>query len=103
VAYLASRGNPLLAILVANVLVLFLLNIFLVYRAGGVSGSLTYAKGTLLLLPVFILFVIVTILLLPKQGMPKALLLGMPLYLVPVIISHVKKNEELPFSDKRGF
>lgn len=92
VAYLASRGNALLATLVANIPALFLLNIFIIYRTNGVSGSLTYANGTLLLLPVFILFVIVTIWLLPTLGMPKALLLGMLLYLVPVIISRVRKR-----------
>ena len=40
VDYLAGRGNPILTTLVANVPVLFILNIFLTYRAGGLNGSL---------------------------------------------------------------
>ncbi len=93
VAYLSSRGNPLLATLVANIPVLFLINIFLVYRNGGVSGSLEYAKGVLLLLPVFILFVTITMLLLPHLGMPMALLPSTLLYLVPLVIYYVRKRK----------
>jgi len=95
VAHLSSRGNPLLATLVANIPVLFLINIFLVYRAGGLSGSLVYAKGVLLLLPVFILFVITTILLLPRLGIPMALLPSMLVYLVPPVMYYVKKRRKL--------
>jgi len=94
VAYLASRGNPFLATLVANIPVLFLLNIFLFYRTGGVSGSIGYTKAVLLLLPVFVSFVVLTTWLLPKLGMPRALLPGMLLYLVPVIISQVRKRRK---------
>ena len=92
VAYLAGRGNPLLTVLVGNIPIMFLLNIFLVYQAGGVSSSLAYAKGVLSLLPIFILFVILTLWLLPQLGMPKALLPGMAVYLVPAVISLVRKH-----------
>lgn len=95
VAYLSSRGNPLLATLVANIPVLFLIDIFLVYRAGGLSGSLIFAKGVLFLLPVFMLFVITTILLLPRLGMPMALLPSMLVYLVPPVMYYVKKRRKL--------
>jgi hypothetical protein len=74
VAFLSGRGNPILTTLVANLPVLFILNIFLTYRAGGVDGSMIYAKGALLLLPVFVLFVGITMMLLPRLGLPLALL-----------------------------
>ena len=92
VAYFAGRGNPFLAALVGSIPIMFLLNIYLVYQAGGVSSSLAYSKGVLLLLPVFILFVIVTIWLLPQLGMPKALLPGMMVYPVLALISQAKKR-----------
>jgi len=92
VAYFAGRGNPVLAALVGSIPVMFLLNIYLVYRAGGVSSSLAYSKGVLLLVPAFILFVIVTMWLLPGLGMPKALLPGMTVYPVLALISRAKKH-----------
>jgi uncharacterized membrane protein (GlpM family) len=95
VAYLSGRGNPLLATLVANIPVLFLINIFLVYRTSGMSGSMIYAEGVLLLLPVFILFVIITILLLPRLGMPMALLPSMLVYLVTPVMYYVRKRRKL--------
>jgi hypothetical protein len=95
VAYLSGRGNPLLAAIVANIPMLFLINIFLVYRIAGVSGSLVYAEGVLLLLPVFILFVIITILLLPYLGMPMALLPSMLVYLVTPVMYYMRKQRKV--------
>ncbi len=92
VTYLAGRGNPVLAALVGSIPVMFLLNIYSVYQAGGVSSSVAYSKSVLLLLPVFILFVVLTIWLLPQVEMPKALLPGMAVYLALAVISQVKKG-----------
>ena len=95
VAYFAARGNPFLAALVGSIPVMFLLNIYLVYQAGGLSSSLAYSRGVLSLLPVFILFVVTTIWFLPQLGMPKALLPGMTMYLALAVISQVKKDRML--------
>ena len=95
VAYLASRGNPFLAALVGSIPLIFLLNIYSVYQGGGLSSSLAYSKGVLSLLPVFVVFVVVTMWLLPQVGMPKALLPGMAMYLALAIISQVKKDRML--------
>ena len=91
VAYFASRGNPLLAALVSSIPVMFLLNISIVYRTGGIYSSLAYSKNVLLILPVFVIFVIITMRLLPQVGMPKALVLGMMVYPALTLISQVKK------------
>jgi len=92
VAYFASRGNPLLAALVSSIPVKFLLNISIVYRTGGIYSSLAYSKNVLLILPVFVIFVIITMRLLPQVGMPKALVLGMMVYPALTLISQVKKR-----------
>ncbi len=42
VAYLGGRGNVCLAAFVASLPTLFLLDVFLMYRVGGVDSSLTY-------------------------------------------------------------
>ncbi|MBA7482287.1 hypothetical protein ES707_17773 [subsurface metagenome] len=89
VAYLGSRGNTFLAAFVANLPVLFLLNVFLMYRVSGVDGSLTYAKCVILLLPIFACYAALTVWLLPHLGMTKALLPGLPLYLMPIVVRKI--------------
>lgn len=89
VAYIGSRGNGFLAALVASVPVLFLLNVLLIYRIGGVVSSVTYVKGSLLFLPAFACYAALTVWLLPHLGMPRALLLGLPIYLLPLMIRKV--------------
>lgn len=86
VAYIGGRGNGILAAFVASLPVLFLLNVLLMYRNGGVAASITYTKGSLLFLPAFASYAFLTIWLLPHLGMPKALLLGLPIYAVPIIV-----------------
>jgi len=93
VAYLGSRGDSALAALVASLPVLFLLNVFVMYRVGGINGSLTYAKGVVLMLPVFAFYAALTIWLLPRLGMPKALILGLPVYLIPVAAIRMRRHK----------
>jgi len=85
VAYLGSRGDSVVAAFVASLPALFLLNVFVMYRVGGIDGSLVYAKGVLLFLPVFVFYAALTIWLLPRLGVPQAMLPGLPLYLVPLV------------------
>lgn len=85
VAYLGSRGDGVVAAFVASLPALFLLNVFIMYRLGGVDGSLVYAKGVLLFLPVFVFYAALTIWLLPRLGVPQAMLPGLPLYLAPLV------------------
>ena len=86
VAYIGSRGNGMLAAFVASLPMLFLLNVLLMYRNGGVDASITYTKGALLFLPAFACYAALTIWLLPHLGMPKALVPGLPIYAVPIIM-----------------
>ena len=86
VAYIGSRGNDILAAFVASLPMLFLLNVLLIYRSGGVGAGITYAKGSLLFLPAFACYALLTIWLLPHLGMPKALVPGLPIYTVPIIM-----------------
>jgi len=103
VAYIASRGNLFLATLIGNIPVLFLLNVLLVYRENGVSGSIVYTKGVLLMLPIFILFIAITILLIPRLGMPKAIMMALPIYLIlPAVLYHVKKKRKLKSIDSHN-
>ena len=89
VAYVGSRGNGILAACVASLPILFLLNVLLMYRNEGVATSLEYVKGSLLFLPAFACYATLTIWLLPRLGMPEALLPSLPIYLLPVMIRKV--------------
>jgi|GEM_PF-1358280 len=92
VAFLAQRGNATLTIMVANIPVMFLLNMLLTYKAGGVDGSLMYAKGALMYLPFYIIFVVITMFLIPRLGMPLALIPGSLVFIVPVLIRRMRAH-----------
>ena len=102
VAYIGSRGNGMLAAFVASLPVLFLLNVLLMYRNGGVGTSIAYTKGSLLFLPAFACYAALTIWLLPHLGMPKALVPGLPIYALPLLVKkkitqpRILKKETLP-------
>ena len=101
VAYVGSRGNGILAACVASLPILFLLNVLLMYRNGGVTTSLDYVRGSLLFVPAFVCYATLTIWLLPRFGLPWALLPGIPIYLLPMMIRkvvHLKvpKTKALP-------
>ena len=85
-AYVGSKSGGMLAAFVASLPMLFLLNVLLMYRNGGLAASITYTKGALLFLPAFACYAAVTIWLLPHLGMPKALVPGLPIYTVPIIM-----------------
>jgi len=93
VAYIGSRSNGFLAALVASLPILFLLNVLLMYRNGGVTTSLEYVKGSLLFVPAFVCYATLTIWLLPRLGMPEALLPGLPIYLLPMMIRKVVRSK----------
>ena len=77
----------MLAALVASLPVLFLTNVLLLYHNGGVTASITYARGALLFLPTFASYAALTFWLLTHVGMPEVLFFGIPVYLMPLVIS----------------
>ncbi|MDD5604328.1 MAG: hypothetical protein RBR99_04410 [Dehalococcoidales bacterium] len=86
VSFVAQKGNATLTILVANIPVMFLLNVLSTYRVGGVDGSLNFAKGALMYLPFYIIFVLITMWLIPRLGLPGALFPGLPIFVIPALI-----------------
>jgi uncharacterized membrane protein (GlpM family) len=102
VSYIGSRGSGILAAFVASLPIITLLNIFIMYRGGGVDASLTYAKGVLLFLPAFAFCVALTIWLLPRLGMPSALAAGLPIYLLPLVIMRSLGRRMTPLPKQRN-
>jgi len=99
VAYFVNQGNQLLAILVGNIPVLFLLNVILAYRAGGSMSGIAYAKGALISLPFFIVFVVIVLLILPRINTPAAILLAMLVYIIPPLVFYRRRQRAFQRSE----
>ena len=94
VAYLVNQGNQLLAVLVGNIPVLFLLNVILAYRAGGSMSSIAYARGALISLPFFIIFVVIVLFILPRINTPAAILPAMLVYVIPPLVFYGRRRRD---------
>lgn len=79
-AYVGSRGDGMAAAFVASIPVIFITNLVLLYHTGGVSAGVTYARGALMYVPLFVGCVVLTMVLLPRIGMPWSLLGGISVY-----------------------
>ena len=86
IAYVGNHHGGTLAALVTSVPVVFLLSLALMYRSSGVGGSLEYVRATLMFLPVFIAYAVLTAWLLPRMNSLAAMIPGLVLYLVPAYI-----------------
>lgn len=86
VAYVGKHGDGMSAAFVASLPVLFIINVFLLYQNGGVSAGISYARGALMCLPMFVGCVVLTMLLLPRIGMPLSVLAGVSVYALPAVI-----------------
>ncbi len=85
VAYVGKHGDGMSAAFVAGLPVLFLINVVLLCQSGGIAAGLSYARGALVYLPMFVGCVLLTMMLLPRIGMPWAALAGASVYLVLMV------------------
>jgi surface polysaccharide O-acyltransferase-like enzyme len=86
VAYVGKHGDGMTAAFVASLPVLFIINMLLLYQNGGVSAGLSYARGALMYLPMFVGCVLLTMVLLPRLDMPLAVLAGVSVYALPAFV-----------------
>ncbi len=86
VAYVGKNGDSMTAGFVASLPILFIFNLFLLYHHGGMSAGLSFTRGALVYAPVFIIFVLLTLFLLPRLGMFWAVLGGISMYSVPAVV-----------------
>ncbi len=86
VAYVGKHGDGMTAAFVASLPVLFVINVLVLYHNGGLSAGLSYARGALMYLPMFIGCVLLTMVLLPRIGMPFAMLAGVSIYALPAVV-----------------
>ncbi len=86
VAYVGKHGDGMTAAFVAGLPVLFLINVSLMCQSGGVAAGLNYARGSLTYLPMFVGCVLLTMVLLPRIGMPWAMLAGVSVYSLVLVV-----------------
>jgi hypothetical protein len=86
VAYVGKHGDGMSAAFIASLPVLFVINVFLLYQHGGVSAGMSYARGALMYLPMFVGCVVLTMVLLPRIGLTLAMLSGISIYALPAVV-----------------
>jgi len=78
--YFGSRGNSLLAVFIAFFPGVSLITMTTIYLAAGTGPTISYARGMLLLLPAWILYVLGVMFLLPRLGLVASLLISVAVY-----------------------
>ena len=100
VAYVGKHGDGMTAAFIASLPVLFIINVLLLYQHGGVSAGMAYARGALMYLPMFVGCVLLTMVLLPRIGLPLAMLAGVSVYALPaavrpLVVRHRTRRQSL--------
>lgn len=82
VTYLGGQGKGLLAAFIAAFPAMTLLTFILIHSQSGVSATISYAKGLLIITPAWLLYVACVLILLPRWGMARALGSGILIYIL---------------------
>ena len=81
VTYFGSQAKGLLAAFIAFIPAVSVITICTIYFAGGTEAAVSYAKGMLILLAPWILYVLGVIFLLPRIGLAGSLIASIAAYL----------------------
>lgn len=82
VTWLGSQGRGLLAAFIALFPALTVVTLSAVYVRGGVEPTVGYAKGLILMIPAWLVYVATVIFLVPRLGLAPALAIGIVLYAI---------------------
>ncbi len=85
-AYFGSQGKGLVAAFASLFPGLTLITLIAIYFHGGVSNVISYAKGTLILFPAWLLYMVGVIYLTPHLGLPFTLIASVGAYLIVAFI-----------------
>jgi len=84
VTYFGSRGQGLIAALISMLPTVSLVTLISVYSAAGAEPAVSYFRGMIVVLPVWLLYVASQIFLLPRLGLAPSLAIGVAVYLAGV-------------------
>jgi len=82
ITYFGSQGKSQVAAFVAFLPSTSLITLGTIYLSSGTQQAVNYAKGMLVLLPPWVLYVIAVIYLLPRIGLPLTIVISLAVYLV---------------------
>jgi hypothetical protein len=78
--YFGSHAKSLLAAFIAFLPAISVVIICSIYFASGTQAAVSYARGMLILLPPWVLYVLAVIFLLPRIGLAGSLIVGVAAY-----------------------
>ncbi len=81
VTYYASHSRTLFAAFVANLPVMTVITFLMIYREAGEAAVVPYAKGLLIMLVPWLLFIFTVLIMTPRIGIFPSLLTGFTFYL----------------------
>ncbi len=79
--YFGSQAKSLLAAFISFLPTISVVTICSIYFASGIQATVSYARGMLMLLPPWVLYIIAVIFLLPRVGLAGSLIVGVAIYL----------------------
>jgi len=80
VTYYASHSRTLFAAFIANLPAMTLITFLMIYREAGEAAVVPYAKGLLIMLVPWLLYIFAVLILTPRIGMVPSLLTGLTFY-----------------------
>lgn len=81
VTYYASHSRTLVAAFIANLPVMTLITFLMIYREAGEAAVVPYAKGLLIMLVPWLLYIFTVVFMTPLMGVVVSLLAGLTFYL----------------------
>ena len=81
VTYYASHARTLLAAFLANLPLMTLITFLMIYREAGEAAVVPYAKGLLIMLVPWLLYIFTVVFMTPRIGVAPSLLAGLSFYL----------------------
>ena len=85
--YFGSRGQGLFAAFIGAFPSVTVITILSIYFSSGANATISYAKGMLILLPSWFLYVLTFILLMPRIGLAGSVIAGMAVYLILALVT----------------
>jgi hypothetical protein len=85
--YFGNRGQGLLAAFVGLFPGITIISICAIYFQSGIASVISYARGMLILLPPWIIYVLGVIFLLPRLGLVLTLVLSVALYAILALLT----------------
>ena len=86
ITYFGSKSQGLIAAFIAFLPSISVVTLCAIYLNSGTDAALSYAKGMLLLVPPWVLYILAVIFLLPRLGLALSLTISVAIYVVTAFL-----------------